>query len=148
MASSFEVLTKGVSIAGLERELESDRRRYRAMRDRYEDLRQELEQLGAMIERRERILEAYDEHDPDPDSEPSRPVLTKPEIARRILWASVEPLYPRQVREIAVDRGWLRDDQASHNQLAVAMSKMARKGRLVKGDDGRYRLPPRSRAGA
>jgi hypothetical protein len=144
MANSFDELTKGVSFAGLERELESDRRRYRAMRDRYEDLRQELEQLGAMIERRERILEAYHDSELDAPAADTSSRLTKPEIARRVLWASVEPLYPRQVREIAVGRGWLRDDPASHNQLAVAMSKMARKGRLVKGDDGRYRLPPRS----
>jgi chromosome segregation ATPase len=144
MANSFDELTKGVSFAGLERELESDRRRYRAMRDRYEDLRQELEQLGAMIERRERILEAYQDSELHAPGAETSTRLTKPEIARRVLWASVEPLYPRQVREIAVDRGWLRDDQASHNQLAVAMSKMVRKGRLVKGDDGRYRLPPRS----
>jgi hypothetical protein len=144
MASSFDDLTKGVSIAGLERELESERRRFAAMMDRYEDLRQELEQLGAMIERRERILDAYHDSALDAPAGGSSFTLTKPEIARRVLWASVEPLYPRQVREIAVGRGWLREDPASHNQLAVAMSKMARKGRLLKGDDGRYRLPPRS----
>jgi len=65
-------------------------------------------------------------------------------MAREILWESLEPLFPRQVRDIAVGKGWLDEGEAARNQLSVAMSKMARKGRLVKGSDGRYGLPNRA----
>jgi hypothetical protein len=144
-ASAFDDLARDVSFAALEEELEADRKRLANMRERYEEIRVDLEQLNDTIRRRERLLEAYRGLDPqlsrgssDPDAS-----LTKPEIAERILYASVDPLYPRQVRATAVERGWLEEDPAAHNQLAVAMSKMVRQGRLVKGKDGRYSLPPR-----
>jgi hypothetical protein len=143
--SAFDDLTRDVSFSALESELEADRKRLGNMRERYEEIRADLEQLNETIRRRERLLEAYRGLDsevspgsPEPDSG-----LTKPEIAERILYASVDPLYPRQVRANAVERGWLGEDPAAHNQLAVAMSKMVRQGRLVKGKDGRYSLPPR-----
>ena len=143
--SAFDDLTRDVSFSALEEELEADRKRLRNMRDRYEEIRADLEQLNETIQRRERLLEAYRGLDakPVPATLDSDSTLTKPEIAERILYASVDPLFPRQVRASAVERGWLRDDPASHNQLAVAMSKMVRQGRLAKGKDGRYSLPPR-----
>ena len=143
--SAFDDLTRDVSFSALEEELEADRRRLESMRERCEEIRADLEELNETIQRRERLLEAY--RGLDVETAPSRldpdSALTKPEIARRILWGSVDPLYPRQVRATAVERGWLRDDSAAHNQLAVAMSKMLRQGRLVKGKDGRYSLPVR-----
>jgi hypothetical protein len=142
-SSNFDKLARHVPVEALEEELDADRRRLAGMRNRYEEIRADLEDLNETIQRRERLLEAYrglergsGAHSEGPDSE-----LSKPEIARRILWGSVDPLYPRQVRRMAVERGWLRDDPAAHNQLAVAMSKMVRSGRLAKGEDGRYSLP-------
>jgi len=130
-------------ISGLDRELEQDRRRYRRMLDQYEGLRADLEDLSEAIQRRQRLLDALREAAPGSTSRSQKaPVpATKPEIAERILWGSLEPLFPRQVRDAAVERGWLTDDAPSRNQLGVAMSKLARKGRLVKGADGRYSLP-------
>jgi hypothetical protein len=130
-------------IAGLERDLERDRRRYRRMLGQYEDLRAELEGLNEAIQRRQRLLDALREAAPGATPGPPRGsgARTKPEIAERILWGSLEPLFPRQVRDAAVQRGWLSDDASSRNQLSVAMSKMARKGRLARGADGRYHLP-------
>jgi hypothetical protein len=141
--SHFDKLARHVPLEALEEELEADRRRLAGMRDRYEEIRADLEDLNETIQRRERLLEAYKGLDPEARPGPGDPDsgLSKPEIARRILWASVDPLYPRQVRAMAVERGWLRDDAAAHNQLAVAMSKMVHSGRLVKGGDGRYSLP-------
>lgn len=143
--SNFEKLARNVPLDALEGELDADRRRLVGMRERYEEIRSDLENLNDTIQRRERLIEAYRGLDPDSRPDPGGPdsELSKPEIARRILWGSVDPLYPRQVRAMAVENGWLRDDPAAHNQLAVAMSKMVRGGRLVKGEDGRYSLPPR-----
>jgi hypothetical protein len=143
--SAFDDLARDVPLSALESELEADRRRLTNMRERYEEIRADLEELNDTIRRRERLLEAYRGLDPaaSPGSAESESALTKPEIAERVLYASVDPLYPRQVRAMAVERGWLGEDPAAHNQLAVAMSKMARQGRLVKGKDGRYSLPPR-----
>ncbi len=145
VSESFDEFAAKMPVSDLERGLEVDHRRFRAMLDRYEQLRGELEDLVEDIHRRERLLEAYRDFAANASaglgSQGSK--MTKPQIVRRVLWASVEPLYPRQVRELAVSRGWLRDDSAAHNQLAVAMSKMARKGKLVKGEDGRYSLPAR-----
>jgi hypothetical protein len=143
--SNFDKLARHVPIEALEDELDADRRRLASMRDRYDEIRADLEDLNETIQRRERLLEAYRGLDPDarPDAGASDSELSKPEIARRILWGSVDPLYPRQVRAMAVERGWLGADSAAHNQLAVAMSKMVQRGRLVKGRDGRYSLPPR-----
>jgi hypothetical protein len=133
-------------IAGLERDLESDRRQYARMLARYEELRNELEDLNQAIGRRQRLLDALRESTPaEISGRRSAPAPgTKPAIAREILWGSLEPLYPRQVRDIAVEKGWLDGGEAARNQLSVAMSKMARKGRLVKGSDGRYGLPDRA----
>jgi hypothetical protein len=143
--SNFDKLASHIPLEALEDELDADRRRLESMRGRYEEIRADLEDLNETIERRERLLEAYKGLDPAsrPDPGTADSDLSKPEIARRILWGSVDPLYPRQVRAMAVERGWLRDDSAAHNQLAVAMSKMVQRGRLVKGEDGRYSLPPR-----
>jgi hypothetical protein len=143
--SNFDKLARHIPVEALEDELDADRRRLQSMRDRYEEIRADLEDLNEKIERRERLLEAYRGLDPDsrPDPGGTESELSKPEIARRILWGSVDPLYPRQVRAMAVERGWLRGDSAAHNQLAVAMSKMVQRGRLVKGQDGRYSLPSR-----
>ena len=143
--SSFEKLSRNVPLEALEDELDADRRRLASMRDRYEEIRSDLEELNETIQRRERLLEAYKGLDPDSRPDPNAPEseLSKPEIARRILWGSVDPLYPRQVRAMAVERGWLREDPAAHNQLAVAMSRMAQSGRLARGEDGRYSLPRR-----
>ena len=143
--SNFEKLARNVPLEALEDELDADRRRLAGMRARYEEIRSDLEELNDAVQRRERLLEAYKGLDPDsrPDPNVTDSDFSKPEIARRILWASVDPLYPRQVRTMAVERGWLRDDPAAHNQLAVAMSRMVQRGRLVKGADGRYSLPPR-----
>jgi hypothetical protein len=143
--SNFDKLSRHVPVEALEDELDGDRRRLASMRDRYEEIRADLEDLNETIQRRERLLEAYRGLERGSGAGPETPEseLSKPEIARRILWGSVDPLYPRQVRAMAVERGWLRNDSAAHNQLAVAMSKMVQRGRLVKGEDGRYSLPPR-----
>jgi hypothetical protein len=143
--SAFDDLTRDVPFTALENELDADRRRLNNLRERYEEIRADLEQLNETIRRRERLLEAYRGLEADAIPGPLEADLapTKPEMAQRILYASVDPLYPRQVRVSAVERGWLGDDPAAHNQLAVAMSRMVRQGRLVKGKDGRYSLPPR-----
>jgi NTP pyrophosphatase (non-canonical NTP hydrolase) len=131
-------------IASLQADLERDRRRHRRMLDRYEELREELGELGEAIRRRERLLDALKEAAPGALRRTTREsAMTKPEIAERILFGSLEPLFPRQVRDEAVEKGWLSRGTSSHNQLSVAMSKMARKDRLVKTPDGRYCLPGR-----
>jgi hypothetical protein len=128
-------------ISRVEKELEADERRYRTLLDQYEGLRAEVEELNEAIQRRRRLLDVLRESAPNTRND--QPPMTKPQIAERILWASLEPMFPRQVRDLAVEKGWLSDDAASRNQLAVAMSKMARKGRLVRGSDGRYSVPGR-----
>jgi hypothetical protein len=129
-------------IAALEADLERDRRRHRRMLGQYEDLRDDLEDLSEEIQRRQRLVDALREATAGSSRRPGRDKsLTKPEIAERVLFGSLEPLFPRQVRDEAVGRGWLSRDDSSHNQLSVAMSKMAKKGRLVRGADGRYSLP-------
>src|SRR3954453_877962 len=104
-------------ISHLETELEGDRRRYRQMLDRYEELRVELEELNEAIQRRQRLVEVLRETAP-PKSGSGRdpPPMTKPQIAERILWSSLQPLFPRQVRDLAVEKGWLTNDAASRNQ--------------------------------
>jgi chromosome segregation ATPase len=142
--SSFDQRVGGVSFSRLERELELDQQRFRRLLNQYEDLRAILEELNEAIQQRKRLLESLRENAPDPSSpeleSDESQSMTKPQIAERVLQESFDPLYPRQVRDVAVARGWLAEDAASRNQLGVAMSKMARKGRLVKDEDGRYRL--------
>jgi hypothetical protein len=130
-------------ISALERELDGDRRRHGRMLEQYEELRLDLEELKSDIHRRERLLETLRESASGFATRARRaaPPPNKPQIAERILWGNLEPMFPRQVRDAAVKRGWLPEDPASHNQLSVAMSKLVRKGRLVKGADGRYSLP-------
>jgi hypothetical protein len=112
------------------------------MLDQYEGLRNDLEELSDAIQRRQRLLDALKETAPGISRRPQRDkAMTKPQVAERVLFGSLEPLFPRQVRDEAVQRGWLSPGVSSHNQLSVAMSKMARKGRLVRGADGRYSLP-------
>ena len=133
----------GVSFSRLERELELDQQRFRRLLNQYEDLRAILEELNEAIQQRKRLLESLRENSPDatPELESDEShSMTKPQIAERVLEESFDPMYPRQVRDVAVARGWLPEDAASRNQLGVAMSKMARKGRLVKDEEGRYRL--------
>ena len=67
--------------------------------------------------------------------------MTKREIATEVLRGSIEPLFPRQVRQIAVERGWLDPSREAANQLSVAMAKAARALVLIRDDDGRYSLP-------
>ena len=148
--SSFDDVVGQVSIGRLERELEGDQRRFRRMLEQYEALRFDLQELNDAIQRRKRFLEALREiagaeavgegATPQTPTDLARPT-TKPEMVRRILFESLDPLYPRQVRNQAVERGWLPNNAASRNQLGVAMSKMARTGRLLKDDQGRYGLP-------
>jgi chromosome segregation ATPase len=133
-------------LARLERELSRDMRRHRDLVHRYEDLRGELDGLNAAIQRRRRLIDVLRESIPGDPSRDTPPQISKPQIAERILSTSLEPMFPRQVRDAAVERGWLKDDAASRNQLGVAMSKMAQKGRLVRGGDGRYTMPGRDQS--
>jgi hypothetical protein len=141
---SLDHVVDTVSMAELERELASDQDRFRRLRKQFNELRLHMEALNGAIERRRRFLEAAQGTDlgaaPATGDEASS-AMTKPEIIERVLGESLDPMYPRQVRDVAVEREWLPDDAASRNQLGVAMSKMVRKGRLVKDGDGRYRLP-------
>lgn len=132
------------SIAALETELASDQEMFQRMRKQFNELRLHMEALNGAIERRRRFLEATGGSDLDAapaTGDDASSAMTKPEIIERVLGDSLDPMYPRQVRDVAVEREWLPGDAASRNQLGVAMSKMVRKGRLVKDGDGRYRLP-------
>jgi hypothetical protein len=130
-------------LARLEREVDRDMRRHRRLLNQYEDLRNELEGLNEAIQRRHRLIDVLRESTPGSRSGLESPQVPKPQIAERVLTASLEPMFPRQVRDIAVEKGWLKDNPAARNQLAVAMNKLARKGRLVRGADGRYTVPGR-----
>ncbi len=66
---------------------------------------------------------------------------TKPQVVTRVLEIADRGLFPREARELAVQRAWLPNTPAAANQLSVSMNKMARQGRLLKDDDGRYYLP-------
>jgi septal ring factor EnvC (AmiA/AmiB activator) len=143
LEESLDQVAGTASIAAMERELASDQERFQRMRKQFNDLRLHMEALNGAIEKRRRFLEEIRINDVDaaPAAGQAEPAMTKPEIVERVLGESLDPLYPRQVRDVAVEREWLPDDAASRNQLGVAMSKMVRKGRLVKEEDGRYRLP-------
>jgi hypothetical protein len=143
--SFFDDVVENVSIPRLERELERDKRRYRRLLGQYNEMRNELDDQNAEIQRRTRFLDSLREVSKGDRASKSSGTekLTKPQIAQRVLLESIEPLYPRQVGETAVRNGWLRDDPASRNQLSVAMSKMAKRRRLIKDRQGRYSLPDR-----
>jgi hypothetical protein len=67
--------------------------------------------------------------------------MKKREIAARILKEEDHPLFPREVRDIEVERGWLPATGPAANQLAVAMNRATKQGHLAKDDEGRYFLP-------
>lgn len=140
----FSQLVNPDSIASLEAELGEDRERLSKRRAEFERLRGELKVLEESIERQKKVIEALRQAMPS-DGEVSpeangEVVMTKRTIATEILRGSTRPLFPREVRDKAVERGWIPESQAARNQLSVAMSKALRAGHFVKDGEGRYGL--------
>lgn len=113
-----------------------------------EKLEEEALQLHGEIKRHKKMLDVLREIKP-PETDMSKesadePTMSKREIAERILRASLTPLFPRQVRDIAVEKGWLENTPSASNQLTVAINKAFKQNKLAKDDEGRYSMPPRS----
>jgi chromosome segregation ATPase len=143
-ASTFHRLVNADSIAAMESELDVDRARFDELFNNYSRLRAEMESLQESIKHQETVIEALRSALPASRTRGaqrgSRTDMTKREIATEILRGSIQPLFPREVREIARERGWISGDQAAANQLSVAMAKAARSGAFVRDRDGRYSL--------
>ena len=147
--SIFRRLVNPDSVAAMESELDLEKARFDELFSEYHRLREEMESLRESIERQESVIEALRNALPSDDPERATgagsrvAAMTKREIAAEILRGSINPLYPREVREIARKRGWISADQAVANQLSVAMAKAARSGVFARDEDGRYSLPER-----
>ena len=147
--SVFRQLVNPKSIAALEAELEHDKDRLEQLFSEYRQMRGRLNVLRASIESQEAVLDAVRNALPSKDreigggSEFPRDGMTKREIAAEILQESIEPLFPREVRDIAVARGWIPNTHAASNQLSVAMAKAARGQVFTRDEDGKYSLPER-----
>lgn len=148
--SAFRQLVNPKSIAALEAELKDDKARFAELFNEYGQVRDRLNSLRDDIERQEMVLEAVRSALPSDgkltkDGFGSRPGngMTKREIATEILKESLRPLFPREVRDMAVARGWIPDTHAASNQLSVAMAKAARGQIFIRDEDGRYSLPER-----
>jgi hypothetical protein len=146
------------SIPALERDLHAQQNSFAHKMKEFERLGRDLEVLDKAIEQRKRVLGVLREIHPEQAIQPPLPAgdaqaaqvapittMSKREMAERILRGRGTPLFPRQVREIAVERGWLPDTAAAANQLSVAMNKAARQQHLVRDEEGRYSLPSSSR---
>jgi hypothetical protein len=147
LGSAFSKVVNTDSITALEAELDADQARFDDLVNQYGRVRDELASLHNRIERQRKVLEAVRSALPADGQRVAEgesgeeSAMTKREIATKILGGSIDPLFPRQVRQIAVERGWLPPSKSAANQLSVAMAKGARAGAFVRDDDGRYGLP-------
>jgi hypothetical protein len=147
LGSAFRKIVNADSIAALEAELDADQARFDDLFSRYGRIRDELASLHDRIERQRKVLEVVRNALPADGLQATDggrergPAMTKREIATEILSGSIEPLFPRQVRRVAIERGWLTSGKDAANQLSVAMAKGVRTGVFVRDDDGRYSLP-------
>jgi chromosome segregation ATPase len=149
MARTFSQLVNPRSIAALEAELDVDEAQYRDMAEEYEQLRDDLKILGARINSQKMVISAVRDAlsanggDCDRGRAPGAVagMMSKREIAIEVLRHSLRPLFPREVREVAIEKGWLPSDRSAANQLSVAMAKGARSGAFVRDEKGRYGLP-------
>lgn len=66
--------------------------------------------------------------------------MTKTDLVNALL-REHGPLWPREMRAKAQEKGWVSDDSAEGNRLAVAASRLHRRGRLEKREDERYAIP-------
>jgi hypothetical protein len=153
--SAFQALLQQARLEDLEQELRVLQMQFRSKVDAYQQALAELEQLDDQLQKQTKLLnvlreiqpaadrDADDASDDDSDDEASGgATMTKREIAERILRDSPKPLFPREVRDVAVAEGWLPDTPAAANQLAVAMNRAATKqDHLIKDNEGRYSLP-------
>jgi hypothetical protein len=148
--STFDAWLEQASIPALERDLNAMRMKFHGKIAAYEKLAEELSELDQEIDRRSRVLTVLREIRPEESEaspstsggEPSeQTTMTKREMAERILRGAVRSMFPREVRDIAVERGWLPDEANAANQLSVAMNRAARTGKLARDEEGRYSLP-------
>lgn len=145
--STFRQLVNPGSIAALEAEVNLDENRFREMTEEYARLRADMTTLGASINRQRALITAIrgalseDAGEVAPRNRPAAEKMSKREIATEVLGLSIRPLFPREVRQIAIEKGWLPSDRAAANQLSVAMAKGVRSDVFVRDDDGRYSLP-------
>jgi hypothetical protein len=147
--TTFQQLVNPNSLAALEAELDLDKNRFQELAGTYERAREQLRVLGESIDRQEALVKAVRNALPPDGREPrigpraDGTGMSKRQIATEVLEGSVRTLFPREVRQIAVQKGWLSADNAAANQLSVAMAKAARAGVLVRDEEGRYSLPAR-----
>ncbi len=73
-------------------------------------------------------------------STPSGAPESRSEIVIALL-SRYGPLWPREMRSRARTLGWVTDDPAEGNRLAVTASRLAHKGRLERRGDERYAIP-------
>lgn len=148
-SSVFRKLVNPGSLTALEGELALDKKRLDEVSETYESLRVELKSLIDSVQRKEGLVRAIRDALPADgehasfDGGSDGKAMSKREIAVEVIGGSARPLFPREVRRIAIEKGWLAPDKAAANQLSVAMAKATHSGALVRDDDGRYGLPPR-----
>lgn len=150
--SAFAALLKQVSLPDLEQELQGTQERLGQKLAEHEKLSAEVAELQEDFQRQTKVVAVLREigmngtktpdGGRDAGDENDEGAMTKREIAEHILKAENRPLFPREVRDIAVKRGWLPNTPNAANQLSVAMNRAATKqDHLVKDDEGRYSLP-------
>jgi hypothetical protein len=148
--SAFDLLFKQVSLPDLEQEVQDTEARLSRKLEEHEKVSAEVMELQEAFRHQAKIVAVLREigmngrNAPDGgrDAEDGSDGMTKREIAERILQAENRPLYPREVRDIAVEHGWLPNTPNAANQLSVAMNRAATKqDYLVKDSEGRYSLP-------
>jgi hypothetical protein len=145
--STFQRLVNSESIAALEAELKADEARFGELVDQYSRLHEQAVSLNESIRRQKTVIKGIRDAFPSGTSQPvlgdksGHTGMSKREIAAQVLGSSFQPLLPREVREVAVEKGWLPDDRAAANQLSVAMAKAARAGAFVRDENGKYSLP-------
>jgi hypothetical protein len=145
-ASSFAELREQVSVDALQREVEAERLKVRKLVKARDEAEEALQEAQRAYSRRRRLLEALEEFGTSEEAQthhvmPSNLRPSKRAMATMILDAADDPLYPREVRDIAIERGWLPDTPEAHNQLNVAMAKAVRARKFAKDEEGRYYLP-------
>jgi hypothetical protein len=134
------------SIPDLEAELAEKQADLDGRLEKLRDLEQQAIQLHEEINRHRKMLDVLTEVRPPGESNAADgghevTAMSKREMAERILRASLTPLFPRQVRDIAVEKGWLENTPNASNQLTVAINKAYRQKKLAKDEDGRYFVP-------
>lgn len=141
--STFDEWIKQASVKDLRREADEKETELDRVIQQVKTMEAQARSLHEEVLRRRRVLEVLEEIQPAPKRGSSAPAgqLSKREMAMRILEDSLRGMFPREVRDQAVERGWIENTPAASNQLSVAMSKALKQGKLHRDEEGRYSIP-------